>query len=99
MLVRLKRYRFTIKYKKETSLYLADRLARAALPTPEHARVTDLKYSGLNSQRNLTHTTHTSQKPSFVLSAFVPILLQIAVVNFLKTLFFSFCYYIVILVF
>jgi len=40
MLMRLQRYRFTIKYKKGTSLYLADTLSRAALPTPVHARVT-----------------------------------------------------------
>lgn len=40
MLMRLQRYRFTIQYKKGTSLYLADTLSRAALPTPVHARVT-----------------------------------------------------------
>ena len=37
MLMRLQRYRFTIKYKKGTSLHLADTLSRAALPTPVHA--------------------------------------------------------------
>jgi len=40
MLMRLQRYHFTIKYKKGTSLHLADTLSRAALPTPVHARVT-----------------------------------------------------------
>ena len=40
MLMRLQRYSFVIKYKKGTSLHLADTLSRAALPTPTHARVT-----------------------------------------------------------
>ena len=40
MLMRLQRYRFTITYKKGTSLHLADTLSRAALPAPVHARVT-----------------------------------------------------------
>ena len=43
MLMRLQRYCFTIKYKKRTSLYLADTLSRPALPTPLHARVTDFE--------------------------------------------------------
>ena len=40
ILMRLQRYRFTIKYKKGSSLHLADTLSKAALPTPTHARVT-----------------------------------------------------------
>jgi len=42
-LMRLQRYRFIIKYKKGTSLYLAVTLLRATLPTPVHARVTDFE--------------------------------------------------------
>jgi hypothetical protein len=40
MMMRLQRYRFTVSYRKGTSMHLADTLSRAALPTPVHAKVT-----------------------------------------------------------
>ena len=43
MLLTLQRYRLTIKYKKGTSLHLADTLLRAALPTLVHTRATGFK--------------------------------------------------------
>ena len=63
MLMRLQRYRFTIKYKKGTSLYLTDTLARAALPTPVHARVADFEVFRTElTEESDTHTL-ASQKP------------------------------------
>ena len=64
--MRLQRYRFTIKYKKVTSLHLADTLSRAALPTPVHARITGFEVfraelteeSGTHNPR-LTETTES----------------------------------------
>ena len=66
MLLRLQRYRFTIKYKKGTSLHLADTLSRAALPTPVYARVKGFEVfraemtedSGTHNPR-LTETTES----------------------------------------
>ena len=66
MLMRLQRFCFTIKYKKGTSLHLADTFSRAALPTPVHARITGLEVfraeltedSGTHNPR-LTETTES----------------------------------------
>ena len=40
MMMRLQRYSFKVVYKKGSSLYVADTLSRAALPTPVEAKVT-----------------------------------------------------------
>ena len=66
MLMRMQRYRFNIKYKTGTSLYLANTLSRAALPTPVHARVTDFEvFRTAITEKSDTHNPRLTETTEY----------------------------------
>lgn len=66
MLKTLQRYQFSLRYKKGTSLHVADTLSRAALPTPVQAKVTGFEVFRLELEHpdNDHSPWHMSQKNS-----------------------------------